>query len=93
MTLLATRVFPGIPRYGSPDVVITMGCGDVCPYFPGKRYEDSYDVLLFERDAQLIYLLGPTTDTVYRDAFRVREEESAAAAHSRTAVSHFEGGR
>jgi arsenate reductase len=22
------------------DVVITMGCGDVCPYFPGKRYED-----------------------------------------------------
>ncbi len=22
------------------DVVITMGCGDVCPIFPGKRYED-----------------------------------------------------
>lgn len=22
------------------DVVITMGCGDVCPFFPGKRYED-----------------------------------------------------
>ena len=22
------------------DVVITMGCGDVCPVFPGKRYED-----------------------------------------------------
>ena len=22
------------------DVVITMGCGDACPYFPGKRYED-----------------------------------------------------
>lgn len=22
------------------DVVITMGCGDNCPYFPGKRYED-----------------------------------------------------
>jgi arsenate reductase (thioredoxin) len=22
------------------DVVITMGCGDECPYFPGKRYED-----------------------------------------------------
>jgi arsenate reductase (thioredoxin) len=21
------------------DVVITMGCGDVCPVFPGKRYE------------------------------------------------------
>lgn len=22
------------------DVVITMGCGDTCPVFPGKRYED-----------------------------------------------------
>jgi arsenate reductase len=22
------------------DVVVTMGCGDACPYFPGKRYED-----------------------------------------------------
>ncbi|MEH1014378.1 arsenate reductase ArsC [Micromonospora sp. CPCC 206060] len=24
----------------SSDVIITMGCGDVCPVFPGKRYED-----------------------------------------------------
>jgi len=24
----------------SADVVITMGCGDTCPIFPGKRYED-----------------------------------------------------
>jgi protein-tyrosine-phosphatase len=24
----------------SSDVVITMGCGDTCPYFPGKRYLD-----------------------------------------------------
>jgi arsenate reductase len=22
------------------DIVVTMGCGDTCPYFPGKRYED-----------------------------------------------------
>jgi protein-tyrosine-phosphatase len=22
------------------DVVITLGCGDACPYYPGKRYED-----------------------------------------------------
>lgn len=22
------------------DVVITMGCGDACPFYPGKRYED-----------------------------------------------------
>ncbi len=26
------------------DVIITMGCGDACPVFPGKRYED-WDVL------------------------------------------------
>lgn len=41
----------GISAHGSPrawtdddvraaDVVITMGCGDTCPYLPGKRYED-----------------------------------------------------
>ena len=25
---------------GLSDVVVTMGCGDECPYLPGKRYED-----------------------------------------------------
>ncbi|MET8551268.1 arsenate reductase ArsC [Micromonospora zamorensis] len=24
----------------SSDVIVTMGCGDTCPVFPGKRYED-----------------------------------------------------
>ena len=24
----------------SADVVVTMGCGDECPYYPGKRYLD-----------------------------------------------------
>ncbi|MFD7668164.1 arsenate reductase ArsC [Streptomyces sp. NPDC059788] len=24
----------------SSDVVVTMGCGDACPYYPGKRYLD-----------------------------------------------------
>lgn len=24
----------------SADVIVTMGCGDACPIFPGKRYED-----------------------------------------------------
>jgi arsenate reductase len=24
----------------SSDVIITMGCGDACPVFPGKRYDD-----------------------------------------------------
>lgn len=25
---------------GRADVVVTMGCGDACPVYPGKRYED-----------------------------------------------------
>ena len=25
---------------GAADVVVTMGCGDACPVYPGKRYED-----------------------------------------------------
>lgn len=27
-------------RLQAADVVVTMGCGDTCPYYPGKRYED-----------------------------------------------------
>jgi protein-tyrosine-phosphatase len=27
-------------RPRAADVVVTMGCGDACPYFPGTRYED-----------------------------------------------------
>jgi hypothetical protein len=59
----------------------------------GGTAVDSYDVLLFKDGAQLTYLLGPTPDTAYRDAFRILEEESAAASHSRTAVTHFGSGR
>ena len=36
-----------VPRSSGPtrssapaDVVVTMGCGDACPFYPGKRYED-----------------------------------------------------
>ncbi|MEU4337049.1 arsenate reductase ArsC [Micromonospora lupini] len=34
---------PKLLEYGtaeSSDVIVTMGCGDACPVFPGKRYED-----------------------------------------------------
>ena len=37
------RPGPGILTYrfvSAADVVITMGCGDACPIYPGKRYED-----------------------------------------------------
>ena len=27
-------------RLRAADAVVTMGCGDACPYYPGKRYED-----------------------------------------------------
>jgi protein-tyrosine-phosphatase len=33
------RKFAG-PDLGAADVVVTMGCGDACPVFPGKHYED-----------------------------------------------------
>lgn len=34
-----------IERIKAADVVVTMGCGDTCPYYPGRRYEDwSFDV-------------------------------------------------
>jgi arsenate reductase len=33
-TLLSTEAVE------ASDVVVTMGCGDACPYYPGKRYED-----------------------------------------------------
>src|ERR1044071_8353914 len=38
-----TEQQPKILQYDTvqdSDVIITMGCGDACPYFPGKRYED-----------------------------------------------------
>ena len=33
------KVITGEAARGS-DVVVTMGCGDTCPYYPGKRYVD-----------------------------------------------------
>jgi arsenate reductase len=39
---LAGRVPHGLERSDAEwaDVVVTMGCGDACPYVPGKRYVD-----------------------------------------------------
>ena len=33
-----TQLTPGLVE--GVDVVVTMGCGETCPVFPGKRYED-----------------------------------------------------
>jgi len=35
---IPTKLDPALVE--SADVVITMGCGETCPVFPGKRYED-----------------------------------------------------
>ena len=49
VTALAERGIPLTAPYPKPlsdsvlraaDVIVTMGCGDACPVFPGKRYED-----------------------------------------------------
>src|SRR3954466_340016 len=53
------------------DVVITMGCGDACPIYPGKRYEDW----------ELEDPAGKDLDTVrrIRDEIRVRVESLIAS--------------
>ena len=45
------------------DVVITMGCGDTCPIFPGKRYEDWE---LDEPAGQGIEAVRPIRDEIKR---------------------------
>ena len=52
------------------DVVVTMGCGDECPYFPGKRYEDW---VLDDPAGQDITAVRPI-----RDEIRLRVERLVA---------------
>lgn len=53
------------------DVVITMGCGDECPFYPGKRYEDW---VLDDPAGQGIDAVRPI-----RDEIRGRVEELIAS--------------
>ena len=53
------------------DVVITMGCGDACPFHPGKRYEDW---VLDDPAGQGIEAVRPI-----RDEIRRRVEELVAS--------------
>ncbi|MFI6598722.1 arsenate reductase ArsC [Nonomuraea sp. NPDC050536] len=43
------------------DVVITMGCGDACPIFPGKRYEDW---VLHDPAGQGVAAVRPIRDSI-----------------------------
>ena len=45
------------------DVVVTMGCGDACPFFPGKRYEDW---VLEDPAGQSIESVRPIRDEIRR---------------------------
>lgn len=45
------------------DAVITMGCGDACPYYPGKRYEDW---VLEDPAGQGIEAVRPIRDEIRR---------------------------
>lgn len=46
MAELGIDIANNVPKILTPeaiqasDVVVTMGCGDACPFYPGKRYED-----------------------------------------------------
>jgi arsenate reductase (thioredoxin) len=52
------------------DVVVTMGCGDACPFYPGKRYEDW---LLEDPAGRGVEAVRPI-----RDEIRVRVEALVA---------------
>jgi arsenate reductase len=45
------------------DVVITMGCGDECPFYPGKRYEDW---VLEDPAGQGVEAVRPIRDEIQR---------------------------
>jgi arsenate reductase len=49
------------------DVVITMGCGDACPIFPGRRYEEW---LLDDPAGQTVETVRPIRDEIER---RIRQ--------------------
>ena len=48
------------------DVVITMGCGDACPIYPGKRYEDWTLDDPARQDLETVRLIRDEIDTRVR---------------------------
>jgi arsenate reductase len=61
------------------DVVVTMGCGDKCPYIPGKRYLD-WD--LPDPKGQPIEAVRATRDEIERRAGKLVAELDAAVSLS-----------
>jgi arsenate reductase len=55
------------------DIVVTMGCGDACPYIPGKRY---LDWALEDPKGQSIHAVRTTRDEIARRVERLLAELS-----------------
>ena len=53
------------------DVVVTMGCGDECPFFPGRRYEDW---VLDDPAGQTIDVVRPIRDEIRRRVAKLVDE-------------------
>jgi arsenate reductase len=66
---LPTRLDAGLVQ--AADVVVTMGCGDECPFHPGKRYED-WD--LADPAGQGIDTVRPIRDEIRRRVEHLVEE-------------------
>jgi protein-tyrosine-phosphatase len=62
------------------DVVISMGCGDACPIFPGKRYEDW---VLDDPDGLDVAGVRPIRDEIERRIRRLVDELAVAAVSGR----------
>lgn len=88
VTFLASPSFVSA-RDSMPNLYERQGYRDYV-LVSGGTAVDSYDVVRFNGDTALTYLLGPTPDTAYRDAFRAAIEESPSTAHARTAATHLD---
>ena len=60
------------------DVVITMGCGDACPVFPGKRYEEW---VLTDPAGLDVAAVRPVRDEIERRVLVLLDELGVAAQH------------
>ena len=60
------------------DVVITMGCGDACPVFPGKRYEEW---VLTDPAGLDVAAVRPVRDEIERHVLLLLDELGVAAQH------------
>ena len=82
MTEVGIDITANIPRrwtdadVDAADVVITMGCGDACPYVPTKRYEDWP---LDDPAGQPIERVRPTRDEIKQRVLRLLDTLTASS--------------